>query len=867
MKYGHAQTVGTQTSRVRKKLNTLCGLVLIASVASVLSVLTGCAGAVTGSKQQTTTSASFQLSPTTVNFGQVAVGKQATQTVSVSNTGNVGVNITKVTISNSQFSITGMTTPMALVVGQSGSFTVAVNPTATGNLAGTLTAQGDGGSTPVTVNLSATAMNSQAQLSLSQPSINFGSVSVGSKSTSNLLLSNSGTTNLTISLLTLTGAEFTIGGITTPTTIAAGQSAQVAVTFSPTASGSASGSLSITSSDSTNPTLTVPLSGSGSSTPTGQLSANPTSLSFGTMATGTSADKQVVLTNTGTAAVSISSVSAAGTGLTISGVTTPATLNPSETATLTVKFAPTAAGAVSGSIKIVSDAGNSALTIPVTGTGAQAGLTISPASFNFGSVVDGQTKSQTITITNTGTADLTVAQLNVSGTAYSVSGLVTPATVAAGGNVKFSVLFAPTTAATLSGTVSIASNAPNSPNVLSLSGTGTAASVTLSSNPTSLSFTNVNAGSSSSKNVTVTNSGNTSLTVSQITVNAKDFAVSGMTTPTTLAAGQNATMSVAFKPSASENITGNITIMTSQGASDVIPVSGSGVQPGLTITPSSVGFGSVTEGSPSSQTIQLSNSGTGTLTVTQVSVAGTGFSTGTLSLPISLASGNATTFNVQFAPTTAGNASGSVTIVSNAPNSPALVALTGTGVAATQTLTFSTTNLGFGNVNTGNSSTQSVTVTNSGNSSVSISKISESGSGFTLTGAGTPVTLSVGQSLTFGVVFSPSAAGSASGTVTVTSNAAGSPVTIALSGTGVQAATHSVTLNWTASTSSVSGYNVYRSTTNGSGYAKINSSLVGSSTYDDTTVQSGTTYYYVVTSVDSSGNESTDSNQATAVIP
>jgi HYDIN/CFA65/VesB-like, Ig-like domain len=250
-----------------------------------------------------------------------------------------------------------------------------------------------------------------------------------------------------------------------------------------------------------------------------------------------------------------------------------------------------------------------------------------------------------------------------------------------------------------------------------------------------------------------------------------------------------------------------------------------------------------------------------------VSVAGTGFSTGTLSLPISLASGNATTFNVQFAPTTAGNASGSVTIVSNAPNSPALVALTGTGVAATQTLTFSTTNLGFGNVNTGNSSTQSVTVTNSGNSSVSISKISESGSGFTLTGAGTPVTLSVGQSLTFGVVFSPSAAGSASGTVTVTSNAAGSPVTIALSGTGVQAATHSVTLNWTASTSSVSGYNVYRSTTNGSGYAKINSSLVGSSTYDDTTVQSGTTYYYVVTSVDSSGNESTDSNQATAVIP
>jgi fibronectin type 3 domain-containing protein len=76
-----------------------------------------------------------------------------------------------------------------------------------------------------------------------------------------------------------------------------------------------------------------------------------------------------------------------------------------------------------------------------------------------------------------------------------------------------------------------------------------------------------------------------------------------------------------------------------------------------------------------------------------------------------------------------------------------------------------------------------------------------------------------------------------------------------------------VTLNWTASTSTVSGYNVYRSTTNGSGYAKINSSLVSAVTYSDSTVQDGNTYYYVTTAVDSSGTESAYSNQATAVIP
>jgi centrosomal CEP192-like protein/HYDIN/CFA65/VesB family protein/ASPM-SPD-2-Hydin domain-containing protein len=866
MSYGQAQTVGTQTSRLRKKLENLCGLFLIASITPLLSMLTGCSGIVTDAKQ-TSSKASFQLSPSSVNFGQVVVGKQATQVVSVSNTGSVGINITRMTLSDSHFSLTGMTTPMALAAGQSGSFTIGVNPTTSGALTGTLAAQGDGGSTPVVVNLSATGMSSQAQLSANPTTINFGTVSTELKATSNLVLTNSGASNLTISLFALTGADFTISGIATPQTLTPGRSAQAIVTFSPTAAGSATGNLSITSNDPVNPTVSIPLTGSGTSAATGELNANSTSLSFGTVTTATSAEKQILLTNTGNAAVKISSITSVGPAFSTTGVTTPAMLSPSQSATLTASFSPAAAGSSTGTITIVSDAANSPLKIVMSGTGAQAGLSISPASFNFGSVVDGQTKSQSITVTNTGTAALTIGQVSASGSGYSVSGLATPATVPTGGEVTFSVLFAPTTAGSLTGTVSIASNAPNSPSVLSLSGTGTAASVTITANPTSVSFTNVNAGSSSSKNVTITNSGNTSVTLSQIAVNAKDFKTSGISTPATLAAGQSATLNVSFNPAASENVGGNVTVSSSQGASAVIAVSGTAVQPGLTITPTSASFGNVSVGSPATQTVQLTNSGTGTLTVTQVSVAGSGFSAGTLSLPVSLNSGQSTNLNVQFAPASGGTASGSVTILSNAPTSPSVMALSGTGVAATQVLTFSSTNLGFGSVNTGSSSTQSVTVTNTGNASVTVSQITESGAGFTINGAGTPVTLSAGQSLTFSVIFSPSTAGSDAGTVTVTSTASASPTTIALSGTGVQPVTHSATLTWTASTSTVSGYNVYRSTTNGSGYAKINSGLVPSVTYNDTTVQSGTTYYYVVTAVDASGDESADSNQATAVIP
>jgi hypothetical protein len=351
-------------------------------------------------------------------------------------------------------------------------------------------------------------------------------------------------------------------------------------------------------------------------------------------------------------------------------------------------------------------------------------------------------------------------------------------------------------------------------------------------------------------------------------VNAKDFSATGITTPHTLNAGQSAALNVSFKPSASEQISGNITVTSSQGATAVIPVNGGGVQAGLTATPSSVSFGNVTVGVPNSQTIQLTNSGTGVLTISQVSATGPGYSTSALTLPLSLNPNQSTTFNVTFAPASAGSASGSVSIASNAPNSPAVIGLSGSGVTSTQALSFSTTNLSFGSVNTGASATQSVTVTNNGNANIVISGISAAGAEFGLSGAGTPTTLTPTQTLTFSVIFNPTTAGNATGTVTVTSNASGSPATITLSGRGMQTSSHTVALAWNASTSStVSGYNVYRSTTNGSGYVKLNSSLVGGLSYIDSNLQSATTYYYVTTAVDGNGNESVYSNQATAVIP
>jgi fibronectin type 3 domain-containing protein len=99
----------------------------------------------------------------------------------------------------------------------------------------------------------------------------------------------------------------------------------------------------------------------------------------------------------------------------------------------------------------------------------------------------------------------------------------------------------------------------------------------------------------------------------------------------------------------------------------------------------------------------------------------------------------------------------------------------------------------------------------------------------------------------------------------VTSTATNSPLSIPLSGAGLAA--HKAMLGWTPSTSTVSGYNVYRGTQKGGPYTKLTSSLVPGSSYSDLTVQSAMTYYYVVTSVQSNGMESVHSPEVSATIP
>ena len=294
---------------------------------------------------------------------------------------------------------------------------------------------------------------------------------------------------------------------------------------------------------------------------------------------------------------------------------------------------------------------------------------------------------------------------------------------------------------------------------------------------------------------------------------------------------------------------------------------GSGPTVSATISPNSLSFGTATVGSSSTKTVTITNTGTANLVITAINITGSAFTVPGVTLPLTVAPGASYAANVVFTPPGVGSASGSASVVSNLAASPTVVTLAGTGVSTpVGTLNVSPASLSFGNVNVGSSASKNLTLSNSGTATVNVQSISVTGLGFSV-GAVTPFAVSAGKSTSVAVTFAPQTSGTANGNATFVSDAGNSPASASLTGTGTTATAHTVDLTWTASTSVVVGYNVYRGSQTGGPYQKVNASLQSASGFTDSGVSSGLSYFYVVTAVDGSGNESAFSNEAPAVIP
>jgi len=310
-------------------------------------------------------------------------------------------------------------------------------------------------------------------------------------------------------------------------------------------------------------------------------SVSPTGLSFGNENVGSTSQAQTVtLNNLGNASMSISGV-VIGPDYTQTN-NCGSTVAAGGSCSFTVSFAPTAPGSLNEFLQITDNANGSPQSVTLAGTGTQPAISLSPNSLTFGNQAVGTSRSgQSVTLTNTGTATLTLNSVGIGGAnAGDFSQTNTcGGSVAAGSNCTITVTFAPTATGTRSANLSIADNAPSTPQTVSFSGTG----IALQLSPTSLSFGPIKVGKSSAvKTITLTNLGSTTVSITRIGItgtNAGDFKQTN-TCSSSIGAGQSCAISIAFTPLATGARTAILGVMDSDGGSpqspQIVTLSGTG---------------------------------------------------------------------------------------------------------------------------------------------------------------------------------------------------------------------------------------------------------------------------------------------------
>jgi parallel beta-helix repeat protein len=457
--------------------------------------------------------------------------------------------------------------------------------------------------------------------------------------------------------------------------------------------------------------------------PASAVTVAPSALSFGAQADGTtSAAQTVTVSNPTSSAASVASISASGDFAQTN--TCGSSIAANGSCTVSVTFTPTAGGTQTGSLTV--NAGGVTDTVSLTGTGIAPGpvLNASPAGLSFaGTVVGSTSATQTVTITNTGTTAATVSGVSVTG-AFSQTNNC--ASIAVNGSCTATVSFTPTAGGTNTGTLTVTSNANNSPTTVSLTGNGITSTTNIALNqPITAS-----SDESSTYDAAMANDGNTSTYwegldgsgyPQTLTVNLGSSYNLGSIVldlpPSTAWSTRTQTLSVlgsangssystiaasagyTFNPSTGNTVTIDLPSGTSAqyvelsftantgwtaaqvAEFEVFPAVGGSTGSGLSVSPTSLTFPSQALNTTSSaQTVTVNNTGSTAVSISQIAASGDFAESSTCGA--SIAASASCTVSVTFTPAAAGTQTGSLTITSNATNSPSTVSLTGTGAGS-----------------------------------------------------------------------------------------------------------------------------------------------------------------------------------------
>ncbi len=665
------------------------------------------------------TTAALTSPPT--DFGNVAVGSTANATVTV--TATRAVTITAISTA-APFGVTPPALPVTLNTGQTLAVPVRFTPTTTGGAANSLSFATTNSGT-VAFDLHGTG--TRTGLGATPSSLSFGTVPTGANKTISVSIVNTGTSAVTITGSTAPAAPFTANGFpANGSTIAAGASVAVSVTYRPTVAGTQTGSLSVASNAGS---VTVPITGTAV-TGSAHLTITPNPVAFGAVPVGQTATHTFDIANTGNITLTLTKAAPpVGAFNTTTPVSEGQQLSPGDIIHQTVTFTPPAEGPQSAIYSITGDDGQGAIAVQLTGTGVTGAGTVNIAAgkptsasssqggYPSGNVTDPDANSYWESANNAFPQWVQV-DLGAAASVGKVTLKLPPQTVWATRTQTLSVqssldggsfatvvasagyVFNPATGNTVTITFPAANARYLRINVTAntgwpagqvsalevyASGSGNGPA-TLAASPASLAFepTPVNENSDW-RAVTFTNTGTGAATLSSLTANGDFTLTTGC--GASLAAGANCTAIVTFHPSASGARTGTLTVASNAtNPTLTVALSGTGTATGsatLAASPGSLSFPATTVGAASSaQTVTVTNTGTLAASISSVSTSGDYTQTSNCG---QIAAGASCAVSVIFRPNATGTRTGSLTIASNATNPTLTVALTGTGTPIANT--------------------------------------------------------------------------------------------------------------------------------------------------------------------------------------
>jgi hypothetical protein len=654
--------------------------------------------------------------------------------------------------------------------------------------------------------------------------LNFGSVVSGATSQSQTVSLANGSNALDITSTVVSGpnaadfSDFSTCGQTVPATVVC----TFTVKFTPSTTGAESATMTI---DESSGTQTFTLSGTGTvAPPPGTITVNPTTVTFGSEEVGTTSTNPqlVTVTVTGTNPVTLTGFSGTGADpgdFSIGSGTTcefETALPAGTTCKLGIVFTPSAVGSRAATIQISGTFTGTPANVTASGTGTAQIASLTPTLLQFPNTVVGKTASaMTATLTNlSSTVSLTgisptITSLLPTGT-FAISANTCPGSLGPGLSCTISVTYTPTAAGAAEGELSVAdSDTGTSPQAVFLIGTGLNASATLATvTPKFLSFGRETAGTTSNAQfVFLQNIGNTNLTFATPLSGTNPTAFSATNTcDGTITAGGVCGVSVSFAPpTGTEAFFATLTITSgASGAPQTVGLSGTGIPASTaSLLPNPLVFPAIAVGTTSApQYAFLNDTGPNADAISNITITGADFEDFSFTAPGNTPCSSTQVLNAQavcvvgvlFTPTQTGLRTATLQITDTATGTPHTTVLQGGSGNTGPTVTVAPPSLAFSSQTVGTTSAaQSVTVSNTGTVTVTFTGFIVSGTNagdfsVPLPTSGTMCspsgTLVGGASCTINVLFTPSASGTRTATLSIADNAIGSPQPVSLTGTG-----------------------------------------------------------------------------------